>query len=147
MRQLRRMVNKASREPMIRGLAIRILRSYLVPAREFQQQAEAIQGWVQSNVLYVNEPGDMFVDPIRTLLWGGGDCDDHTTLTASLLESIRIPTKLAILQRNGRSVHVFPKVGLPPRNPRRWIPVETTYPVGFGWNPATADPEVLRRMT
>lgn len=145
---LRQIVDHAKDHPAIRHTALRILRAYLAPARDHRAQARAIQAWVQSNIPWVAEPGDQFHHPLRTLLSGGGDCDDHATLTASLLEAIRLPTRLVIMKRNGRGVHVYPAVGLPPRAPTEWIPCETSLPgVPLGWDPTTASADEIRQFT
>jgi transglutaminase-like putative cysteine protease len=73
-----------------------------------------IRGWVQSSLRYERDPrgGDLLHDPaelIDTVRLEGsaaGDCDDAATLTASLLESLGIPTRLtAISTRDDRKLH------------------------------------------
>ena len=127
-------------------MALRILRSYHAPSRDRIAQAGAVQSWVQANLLYVPEPGDIWMDPLRTLWSGGGDCDDHAIVVASLLGSLRIPARFVVLRRRGRGFHVFVEAGFPDRNPQRWIAVETVIPVPFGWDPRQAGPEELRRF-
>lgn len=144
---LRSLIRKRSRDPRIRAVALRILRLYMVPARAHWRQARALQGWMQSDITWVPEKGDQFFDPLKTLQIGAGDCDCQAALLGSMLESIGLPTRLSIVQKNGLGVHVFVKVGLPPRNPRRWIPVETALPVPMGWDPSKASPEEIRRLT
>ncbi len=131
---------------MIRSVALRILRARGAPSRRPAAQARAIQEWVQSNVLYVNEPGDIWYDPLRTLFNGAGDCDDMAVLVASLLETLRIPSRLVVLRKGGRGYHVFVEVGLPPKSPTRWIPVETVLRVPMGWDPRDADPREIRKF-
>jgi transglutaminase-like putative cysteine protease len=127
-------------------MAIRILRSYQVPNRDDVGQARAVHSFVQSNILYVNEPGDIWYDPLRVLWMGGGDCDDHAIVTAALLEALAFKTKITVLRRNGRGFHVYCLVGLPRRNPSRWVPVETTLGVPFGWDPRKAKSSALRMV-
>ena len=146
MRALRQMINKGAMNPIVRAVALRILRQYQVPARAQASQARAIQGWVQSNILWIPERGDQFFEPLRTLWTGGGDCDCHAALIGALLEAIRIPVKITIMQRRGIGVHVYCKVGLPAGFPRRWVCVETSLPVPFGWDPAQASPAEIRKM-
>jgi len=129
---------------VLRALAIRVLRTYRVPNRDDEGQARAIQAFVQHNILYVNEPGDIWYDPLRVLWMGGGDCDDHAILTAALLEALAFKTKISVLRRAGRGFHVYCLVGLPRKAPRRWVPVETTMNVPFGWNPEKAKSQTLR---
>jgi len=128
-------------------MAIRILKTYQVPDRAFAQQARAIHHFVQHRLSYVNEPEDLWMDPLRVLWTGGGDCDDHAIVLASLLEAIALPTRLVVLRRRGRGFHVFVEVGFPRKAPARWMPAETTLPVPFGWNPRKADRRALRSVT
>ena len=144
--ELRRIVEAHKIHPVIRAMAIRILRSYRAPSRDRHAQARAIQAWVQSNLLYIPEPGDTWMDPLRTLWIGGGDCDDHAIVVASLLEAIRIPTRFVVLRRRGRGFHVYAEAGFPDRRPATWVPVETVLPVPFGWDPKHATPEEMRRF-
>lgn len=130
----------------MRAMAIRILKSYQIPDRAYEQQARAIHHFVQRQLAYVNEPEDLWMDPIRVLWTGGGDCDDHAIVLSTLLEAIALPTRLVVLRRNGRGFHVFVEVGLPRRFPTRWIPAETTLPVRFGFDPRTARRSQLRAV-
>jgi len=146
MRALRAIINHAADHPTINTVARRILRRYHTPDRDQFAQARALHAWVQGNIKWVPEKGDKFVHPIWTLYNGAGDCDCHVALLGALLESIRIPVKLYILRRGGRSIHVYLKVGLPGIRPRRWIPAETSLRKPFGWDPQTADPSELRNI-
>ena len=128
-------------------MALRILRSYQAPSRDRPAQARAIQSWVQSNLLFVPEPFDTWMDPLRTMWVGGGDCDDHAIALGALVEAVRIPTRIVVLRRGGRGFHVFLEAGFPDRNPRQWVPIETVLPVPFGWDPRHATPEEVRRFT
>lgn len=58
------------------------------------QHALAIGRWIQANVTYANEGDEQFQTPLATLRFRYGDCDDFTTLTAALCESLAIPCQL-----------------------------------------------------
>jgi len=59
-------------------------------------QAAAIFDHVYANIKYVPDPrGNEYVaSPAETLKCGGGDCDDHAVLLASLCEAIGVRTRV-----------------------------------------------------
>jgi transglutaminase-like putative cysteine protease len=59
-------------------------------------QAAAIFDYVESNVGYVPDPRghDYVAPPLETLECGGGDCDCHAVLVASLCEAVGMTTRL-----------------------------------------------------
>lgn len=118
---------------MIRAMALRILRQAGAPSRDRRRQVRAIQRWIQREILFIPEAGDVWYTPIRTLWIGGGDCDDHAIVLASLLESLRIPTSITILRRDGRGFHVYVRA----RIDGSWVPAETTIRAALGWDPRT----------
>ncbi|MCH9730787.1 MAG: transglutaminase-like domain-containing protein [Actinomycetia bacterium] len=146
LRALRQIINLRKTHPTINTFSRRILRQYHVANRDYPAQVRALQSWMQGNIGWILEPGDQFVDPIWTLYNGWGDCDCHSALFGALLESIRIPTNLTILRRNGRGVHVFVKVGFPTHQPRVWIPAETSLIKPLGWSPVNAPRSELRQV-
>lgn len=141
------MIEQGTHDPLVRAVTLRLLRLYDVPARAYAEQAAAIQHWIQRNLLYVHEPADQWYTARRVLWMGGGDCDDLAILAGSMCGAIRLPSRVTILQKQGKGVHVYTKVGLPPLSPDRWVPMECTMRVPFGWNPLHATPEELRRVT
>lgn len=55
------------------------------------------------------------------------NCEDHTVLAASLLESIGLPVAVVIVSKTGRLWdHVFLRAGYPPDRPVNGISVDTT---------------------
>jgi len=57
-------------------------------------QAIALGQWVQDNITYVMEMPETFQTPTTTVAESYGDCDDFSTLIASMCESIGIPCEL-----------------------------------------------------
>jgi len=108
---LRRMVTTYRGHHAIRELATDIVfRQARARPKDKLAHALAIGEWVQQHVTYVNEGEETFQTPIRTLANGYGDCDDHTTLIGSLLESIGIPSEVVGLEHDGKGFfHVFPR--------------------------------------
>ncbi|MGH6628247.1 MAG: transglutaminase domain-containing protein, partial [Burkholderiales bacterium] len=73
-----------------------------------------IRGWVQSTLRYERDPrgGDLLHDPVELIHSvqcegsAAGDCDDGAILTASLLESLGIRTRItAVSTREDRKLH------------------------------------------
>uniref|UniRef100_A0A6M3JQX1 Uncharacterized protein n=2 Tax=viral metagenome TaxID=1070528 RepID=A0A6M3JQX1_9ZZZZ len=62
----------------------------------------------------------------------------------ALAESVKIPSRLLVLRRNGRGFHVLCQVRPVPWG--GWVTAETTLPVPLGWDPRLADPDELRRL-
>ncbi|NIO22748.1 MAG: hypothetical protein GTN38_01830 [Candidatus Aenigmarchaeota archaeon] len=60
----------------------------------------SLHRYVYENVKYVDDPrGEEYIaTPCETLLTGGGDCEDHAILLASMLESVGIDAKIVWLK-------------------------------------------------
>lgn len=57
--------------------------------------ATSVYRYVRKNVAFVSDPGDDYVaSACETLLSGGGDCEDHAVLLASLLESVGVDARV-----------------------------------------------------
>ena len=111
---LRQMVNLYKGNQLIRGKAIDIVFRISGCAPKAKAcHALAIGRWVQENIRYVNEGIETFQSPVRTLTWRHGDCDDFTTLIASMLESIGIQSELVGLEWRGQFRHIFPRALIP----------------------------------
>lgn len=63
--------------------------------------ALAIAKAVQARIRYVNEYPEVFQSPRRTWELRAGDCDDFTSLTGSLIESLGIPTEVVGMKMPG----------------------------------------------
>lgn len=105
------------------------------PLKNKAAQAVAVADWVQQMVSYVNEGDETFQTPLATLRFRWGDCDDFTTLIASLLESMGIPVELVAIgwpepQRlfgspiTARWVAVLPRMMFRHIFPRAVVPVD-----------------------
>jgi transglutaminase-like putative cysteine protease len=71
---LRDMAQVYGRDPRLRDIAVNIIRSAGAAPRDYKAQAAALLAWVQTNIYYVNEPGEQIASPWRTLEWRHGDC-------------------------------------------------------------------------
>lgn len=115
----------------IRTLALEIVAD--VPGhKNFSGEAAAIGHWVRDHIRYVRDINDVetIQTPLKTIDLGQGDCDDQSTLTASLLEAVGFQTRFLAIKTSafGPFVHVVAqaKIG------REWVPLETTehWPMG-----------------
>lgn len=112
------------------------------PARDDVCEAKAIFDWVAKpeNVRYTGdtgdhalwpggpvEPVDEFQSALRTIEFKGGDCDDHSVVTAALAIKNGFPAKFRITSNTGESWdHIYTMVGVPKLDPKRWIALDTT---------------------
>jgi len=73
---------------------------------------------------------DLFQAAYRTWEFGGGDCDDHSILAATLLTLNGIPAKFRVTaSRKGEDFsHIYPMAGIPKMRPSKWIALDTTLP-------------------
>lgn len=125
-------VKTYKRAPAIRALALDIVKD--VPQKSWKKEARAILSWVQQNVRYVKDVRgvETLQSPIQTLKLGQGDCDDFSTLIASLMEAIGHPTRfMAVGKVEGHFCHVYAetKVGT------KWLAMDGTESGGLGWAP------------
>lgn len=112
------------------------------PARDGLCEAEAIYNWTKNNVRYTGDvapvvmPGgdvegvDLFQGSWRTAQFGGGDCDDHSVINATLLALNGIPSKFRITAPSKSSdwAHIYNLAGLPKTRPGKWVPIDSTLP-------------------
>lgn len=108
LRFLRKLVTQYRQAPQVRDLAVGIVRQSGVAPRDKKEQALALARWVRDNIFYIHELPERFQLPTETLRLKAGDCDDHTSLLASMLESVGIPSVLVCMEVNGSWAHIFP---------------------------------------
>lgn len=164
---IRQISMERGRHPLIAKKAVQIFRRNRVQPRQYKKQAAALLKWVQNpkNIYYVNEPGERLVDPLVTMKWKFGDCDDQVMVLCSLFESVRLPWKLVISgidKKTGKKVrhieggaypkgvtwtHIYCMVGTPAFNPTRWYFCECTVRgVPLGWDVVDGDPGYIPEM-
>lgn len=139
LRLMRSLTRKAKIAMPIRNLALSLVRD--LPQKDYAGEARRIQEFVKTNIRYVRDIRgvETIQTPEKTLEIGQGDCDDKSSLVAALLESINHPTRFVAMGFNGGSFcHVYVETLLG----KKWIGVETTEPVLFGWTP----PNPSKRM-
>jgi len=116
----------------VRKLAEQIVAA--VPGKSWAGEAEAVQNWVRNNIRYTMDVADVetLKTPIALLYDRFGDCDDMALLAGSLLSSIGHPVRYVATGSDGVNydhVYIETKIG------NKWVSVETTENVAFGWKP------------
>lgn len=149
---LRAFTKDTARDPAVAAKAAHIIRASGKASRDHQAQWAALLKWVQTNILYVNEPNERIQSPQYTLTERLADCDDMAILLAALGESIRLPWRFVISGRStkGERVrfvegsgavptnvqwsHIYLVCGWPPFQPAKWMFAEPTLDVPLGWD-------------
>lgn len=141
LREMAKLVRQYRKLPYIRELALSIVRE--VPGhKNFRGQVQAVRDWVANNIQYVRDINgvETLQSPLKTLEYAQGDCDDQSTLLASLLETVGFRTRFKAIKidETGPFCHVYVEVSYG----RGWLPAETTEPWPVGKSP----PKVARSM-
>lgn len=146
------------RQPQMRELALAItgqgdrnvtvgkrkfrVRGANCPPRDGLCEAEAVYNWVRNNVRYTGDVApvkmpngavegiDLFQSPLRTVEFGGEDCDGHSVLNATLLSLNGVPAKFRITApgKTADWQHIYTLAGLAKTRPSKWIALDTTLP-------------------
>lgn len=131
-RIMRAMVREASRDPVIRDAAMRLI--WLQPARDSRSEIEAVFTWVRDMVRYVADPVwfESVSYPAQTLAMRHGDCDDKATLLGAMLESVGYPVRFVVTgYRVAAPEHVYVQV----LASDQWIDLDPTERGGVGYAP------------
>jgi len=94
---------------------------------DYERETRRIFTWMKENIEYCPDPAfkDEFYYPTVTLKVGAGNCDDTTLLSSSLLCSLGYSTKLKLVSVGGKVFdHIYCLVGVPPKNPTEWWPID-----------------------
>lgn len=143
---IRTLVKKSQEDPENHRLVMRILNAprsdgggWTVPPKDWRAELKAIVGWAQKNIAYRRDVWrrDTFRSARRTTELRGGDCDDMTIWAASALSIAGFPVRFRVVSTRSDFDfnHIFAEVGVPPRNPDRWLPVDLTLDDPFSLPP------------
>lgn len=129
---MRAVTRKGKESLIIRQFATRLIED--LGQKNFTGEMLRIHAFVRDRIRYVKDIRgiEMLQTPEEVLKSGQGDCDDKSILVATLLESIGHPTRFVAMGfKDGQFRHVYveTKIG------DKWVGVETTEPVAFGWTP------------
>jgi hypothetical protein len=156
---LRSVVEDAAQDTRIRAFAVAIVSAHGFVARDYENHARLLLEWVQGNIKYVPEEGEILQDPRKTLELGFGDCDDQVLLLATLFASVGLPYRFVLAghapvrspwraAKTAQPVrwvegtrcpvadwkHIYLAVGWPVHDPRHWAwadPSEKDAPLGW----------------
>ncbi len=99
--------------------------------------ARGLFGNIRKNVRYTSDIAnvDTYQKPGHTLALRTGDCDDYSTLTCASLQSIGIPCRYKVIRTKGAKDwnHIYAQAGLPRQKPTRWISMDSSVNMPFGW--------------
>ena len=123
------LIREGRNDPMIREIAIKVITAADIPWTDYPDVIATIARWVRQNVRFVEDPKrtDVIFPPLQVLDLGGADCEDQTTLAASLLGSIGLPVNIVIVSKTGDVWdHIFLRAFYPPDSPTNGLSVDTT---------------------
>lgn len=136
---IQKRVEKSIQDPVMRKIALQATAH--CPERDGLCEAKAIYDFVKARVRYTGdiapikwsdgkvEGVDLFQAARRTLEFGGGDCDDHNTLIATLLAYNGITPRLRVVKTRGADwEHIFPGALLPKGTGNKFVALDTTLP-------------------
>lgn len=108
---------------------------FMSPQKSDAAEADALFSYVRDNVRYVRDVLDIetLATPLVTLASRSGDCDDQSTLLATLLEAIGFRTCFVIAGYN--DPRVFEHVYLYVEVDGAWLACDPTESEYFGWEP------------
>jgi len=130
---MREMVNRCKVNPAIRQMATTI--AFLQPEKDYRAEAEAIFNEVRDGIRYMRDVNgvETLQEPDITAVTRLGDCDDQSTLLATLLESIGVPTRFVVAGYSGPHYeHVYLQAWL---DEDGWVDMDATEPHPMGWAP------------
>lgn len=128
-----RLVSQGKTRYPVRDLALKIVRRN--GNKDYIGEVKSIHAWVKKNIRYVKDIRgiETVQTPEKTIEIGQGDCDDHSVLVATLLETIGHMTRFkAIGFAPNIFQHVYAETMLGPQTKNMWIAVETTEPWPLG---------------
>jgi len=107
---MRRLARMRSTDPRVRSLALKILRQYNTGSHNYINECMAIGDFIKRNVSYVRdiEGVEQLHDPLYMISElergrAAGDCDDMSTLIATLLLSIGAAPMYRCVRYNGKN--------------------------------------------
>jgi transglutaminase-like putative cysteine protease len=130
---MRHLVEQGKKDLNIRQSATQIV--FLTPEKNQFAEAEAIFNFVRDSIRYVRDINgvETLQSPVITLQTQMGDCDDQTTLLASMLEAVGYATRFVVagyIEPNHYE-HVYMQAYLN----NQWVDMDATEHQAMGWSP------------
>jgi hypothetical protein len=141
-RHLRRLVDEGKRDPAVyefvrEAISRRCGDDWCVREKDNMGEARAIFDAARRRVRYTSDISgvDTYQKPAHTLALRSADCDDFSSLLCSALLSAGIPCRFKVIRTvNGDSWnHIYVQAGFPRAQPRKWVTLDASVPVAFGW--------------
>lgn len=135
-----RLVLRWKLDPGVRVLALDLVHG--CAQQDYSCEVRSLHRFVRDQIAYRGDIADVetLQTPRVTLERAAGDCDDKTSLLATLLETINHKTRFVAGAFS--DPETFSHVWLETRLGANWYPLDATKNVPAGWSP----PGVLRRM-
>lgn len=134
LRLMRAVTRKYKASQRVRLLAMQLCKPLHGTQKNYVEQVRRLFHFVQNDIGYLRDIRgvETIQTPDVTLQLGAGDCDDKSTLLASLLESCGHPTRFfAMGFFPGRFSHVIVQT----RIGTKWVSLDATEPHPMGWQP------------
>lgn len=130
LRTMADLTRSAAMTQAMREKMIDLLQSLHAPT--YRDYVQDVDTFVRSNVMLINEPGEVLVDPLVMLRYvdegrAAGDCDDASMLAAALLYAAGIKVRFKAVfphPEGGFYQHVFVEYML--RESEPWRPMDLT---------------------
>lgn len=141
-RHLRKLVHEGKRDPAVyafvrEAISKRCGADWCIKEKDNLEEARAIFEAVRKRVRYTSDIAnvDTYQKPAHTLALRTGDCDDFSTLLCSALLSAGIPCRFKVIRTvTGNDWnHIYAQAGFPRAKPKKWVSVDASVPVSFGW--------------
>ena len=132
---MRQLVNARKTDAGLIATACNII--YQTPQFTDDAEVRALFEFVRDRIRYVRDVVgvETLCDPVMTLQRMVGDCDDQSTLLATLLEAVGYPTRFVMAGYNGPD---FEHVYLQALAFGEWVSMDPTQPDEMGWEPPEA---------
>lgn len=140
---MRKLARTGRLTPLVRATVLEAVGG--LDQKDFSGEVRALHQYVRDRIRYVRDPigAELVQTPEATIRLGAGDCDDKSTLLASMLASIGVPPRfVAVGMRPGSYSHVYVEARLG----TRWIPLETTEMWDAGRAPSNAVMKMYRNV-
>lgn len=130
---MKRLTNQFKRSPAIRETALSLIGD--LRPKDWRGEVNALFTYVRDHIRYTRDVRGLetLQIPTVTMDLSAGDCDDKSTLLASLLESVGHPTRFVAVGYTvpGAYSHVYVETKMG----QRWVPLDATMPHPLGWSP------------
>jgi transglutaminase-like putative cysteine protease len=135
--ELVKIVKQFRKDPNIRFFAEDIVKD--CPNKDYLCEAKKIFNWIKNNIAFRRDiyRVELLRSPLVTLSRKNGDCDDHTILLNSMLQSLGHPTRIVLVATRKLMPQNFNHVFTEALINDKYVPLDTTVSQSyFGWLPS-----------